>query len=366
MQCGNEGKNFADSEFFANFALRKSNLKHHTAMSDTLSPLCLYRLDDGNGLQAIITNLGCRIMRLEVDGTDVVQGFDRPEDYLPENHLSDFGAVIGRYANRLAGGRIAIDWDVIQLPQNNGPNCLHGGPRGWQYSVYDVVEATQNRIELALVSPDGDNGFPGTVNVRVVYRLEDNALRIDYHAETDSPTVINMTNHSYFNLSGNLSSPILDHLLTIDADRYSPTNKVAIPLRNHEPVEGTPFDFRKAKTIGRDINNENPQLEIGRGYDHNYVLNHPGLEHPSAILESQTSGIRMEVLTTAPGLQLYTGNYLDGVCGKRGASYPMRSAVCLETQQYPDSPNRSWPESTGRLLPGRPFESTTIFRFSRQ
>ena len=317
-------------------------------------------------VQAVITNLGARIMRLTIGGTDVVQGFDRAEDYLPEHHRSDFGAVIGRYANRLAGGRIALDWDIIQLPQNNGPNCLHGGPRGWQYSVYDVVAASDSRLELAMVSPDGDNGFPGTVQVRVTYTLTaDGAQRIDYHAETDQLTVINMTNHSYFNLNGDLGSSILNHLLSVDADRYTPVNKDLIPLGKHAQVDGTPFDFRKAKAIGQDIHTDDPQIAIGRGYDHNFVLNQQGLDHPSATLTSPDTGITLEVFTTAPGMQLYTGNFLDGVAGKDGVRYPMRSAVCLEAQLYPDSPNHRWPESTGYLYPDQPFDSTSIFKLTR-
>ena len=331
-----------------------------------MSNLDIYTLRAGD-VQADITNLGARVMRLLVNGVDVVQGFDRPEDYLPSNHKSDFGAVIGRYANRLAGGRIAIDWDVLQLPQNDGPNCLHGGPMGWQYKVYDVVEASDTRLELAMVSPDGDQGFPGTVQVRVVYTLSpDGALRIDYHAETNQPTVINMTNHSYFNLSGQLGSSIADHVLWIDADRYTPIDKYSIPLAKHRPVDDTPFNFRLPKAIGRDIEAADEQLIIGRGYDHNFVLNHrfgPGIPTMVASLFCPRSGILMQLFTNAPGMQLYTGNYLDGVCGKGGECYPVRSAVCLETQQYPDSPNRRWSESTGRLLPGKPFESTTIFQF---
>ncbi len=336
-------------------------------MTNNINNIKVYQLHNAAGMQVDITNLGARIMRIMVGGIDVVQGFDNPADYLPENHKSDFGAVIGRYANRLAGGRIAIDWDVIQLPQNNGPNCLHGGPLGWQYSIYDVVSVDDNRLELTMVSPDGDNRFPGEVKVVVVYTLsDDNALRIDYHAETDKPTVINMTNHSYFNLSGDDSDTILDHLLQIDADFYTPTNSVNIPLAKHERVEGTPFDFRTAKPIGRDIEKQHLQLEVGHGYDHNYVINHPSLDVPAAILRSPRSGIGMELYTTAPGVQLYTGNFLDGVVGKCGHVYQRRSAVCLEAQQYPDSPNRSWPESTGRLLPEKPFESTTIFKFDKK
>lgn len=319
----------------------------------------------GGDVRVDITNLGGRIMRLTVGGTDVVLGFDKAEDYLPENHLSDFGAVIGRYANRLAGGRIALDWDLIQLPQNDGPNCLHGGPRGWQYSLYDVVAHSDERLELAMVSPDGDQGFPGTVQVRVVYSLSsDGALRIDYRAETDKLTVINMTNHSYFNLNGDLGSSIYNHTLWIDADRYTPVNERLIPLGDLRPVDRSPFDFRSAKPLGRDIEGYHPQLLIGHGFDHNFVLNHPSLDHCSAVLESPVTGIRLELYTTAPGMQLYTGNFLNGVRGKGGVSYPVRSAVCLETQLYPDSPNHRWPESTGYLHPGQPFISSTIFKFS--
>ena len=326
-------------------------------------------------VEAAITNYGARIMSIRVDGIDVVQGFDTVDDYLPERHKSDFGAVIGRYANRLAGGRIAIDWDVIQLPQNNGPNCLHGGPDGWQYKTFDVVEATDTCLRLALVSPDGDNNFPGTVHATVTYTLSaDGALRIDYHAETDRTTVINLTNHSYFNLNGTggpqapgmRCSTIHDHILRIDADRYTPINEVSIPLGSHATVEGTPFDFRTPKTIGSDIGADNPQLHIGRGYDHNFVLNAPGLNRPQISLASTVTGITLDITTDAPGVQLYTGNFLDGVRGKGGTAYPRRSAVCLETQQYPDSPNHRWPESTGYLYPEKPFDSTTIFKFTKQ
>lgn len=330
--------------------------------------LRLFTLTAGN-VRADITNLGARIVRLFIDDTDVVQGFDSPEDYLYEHHQSDFGAVIGRYANRLAQGRFAIDGDIVQLPQNNGPNCLHGGPRGWQYSLFEVAGSSDTRLELTLTSPDGDNGFPGTVQVRVVYTLsDDGSLRIDYHAATDKPTVINMTNHSYFNLSGQPGTTIDDHVLWIDAYRYTPIDQYSIPLGKHRSVAGTPFDFRLPKAIGRDIASDDEQLLIGRGYDHNFVLNHrfgPGVPTMVATLFCPRTDIMLQLFTDAPGLQLYTGNYLDGVVGKRGVAYPRRSAVCLEAQQYPDSPNRRWPESTGRLLPGSPYHSTTIFNLTR-
>ncbi len=325
----------------------------------------------GGDVKAVITNFGARIMSLHVGGVDVVLGFDSIDDYFPQNHASDFGAVIGRFANRIAKGRFAIDWDIVQLPRNNGPNCLHGGPDGWQYQPFDVLEASSTTLHLALISPDGDNGFPGTVHAEVTYTLSpDGALRIDYSASTDQPTVINLTNHSYFNLNGtDKESPLTDihnHILGIDADFYTPTDSTAIPLGKHSPVEGTPFDFRSPKPIGRDIATNHPQLHIGRGYDHNFVLRSPSLDHPSASLSSPVTGISLQVFTTAPGMQLYTGNFLDDVHGKNGIIYPVRSAVCLETQQYPDSPNHRWPESTGYLMPGHPFASTTIFKFCKQ
>ena len=336
-------------------------------MNDKTKQPGIYRLDNGNGLMAEITPYGGRIMRLMVHGIDVVQGFDHVENYYPDNNKSDFGAVIGRYANRLAGGRITVDGREYPLPINNPPNCLHGGFTGWQYALFDVAEATGQRLVLKLVSPDMDNGFPGTVHVCVTYTIEENnSLRIDYHAEADRTTVINMTNHSYFNLNGDLGSSIHNHLLQIDADQYTPINEVSIPLGNHASVDGTPFDFRTAKPIGQDINDNHPQLHIGRGYDHNFVLNTCGsLERPCARLASPLTGISMEVRTTAPGMQLYTGNFLNGVPGKNGVAYPVRSAVCLETQMYPDSPNQHWPESTGYLYPDKPFNSTTIFTFSK-
>lgn len=332
-------------------------------------PVSVCTLSNSEGVTVEITNFGARIISLVVpdgDGRrcDVVQGFDRIEDYFPENHLSDFGAVIGRYANRLAGGRIVVDGVGYQLPQNNGPNCLHGGPDGWQYAVFDVAECDGRRLQLLLVSPDGDNGFPGRVELRVTYTLgDDNCLRIDYYAVADRPTVLNLTNHSYWNLNGDQGSSILNHSLWIDADRYLPVDETLIPFGRYDSVAGTPLDFRTAKPIGRDIDADFEQLRIGCGYDHCWVLNAPrDLSRPAAVLRSPTTNIGLEVYTDMPGMQVYTGNFLDGVVGKGGIGYGRRSAVCLETQQYPDSPNHSWPESSGRLVSEHPFESTTIFK----
>ena len=332
----------------------------------------LFKLTNSHGLTAVITSYGARVISLSVpdrEGVmrDVVLGFDRPEDYLRENHLTDFGAVIGRYANRLGNGLINVDGRTIRLPQNNGPHCLHGGPTGWQYGLFRLLESTDNSLLLELVSPDGDNYFPGTVTAQVRYTLTDtDALDIRYRATTDAPTVINMTNHSYFNLNGDGSTTVLNHLLTIDADQYTPIDSTSLPLGPLDVVQGTPFDFRTPKAIGRDIELQHPQLVHGSGYDHNWVLNAQGDFHRlSARLESPATGIVMELRTTEPGLQVYTGNFLDGtITGKQGVSYPRRSAVCLETQKFPDSPNRQWPQSNAYLRPGELYESHTQFRFT--
>ena len=331
----------------------------------------IFTLTNPHGLRATITNLGGRVVSLFVPDRngilrDVVLGFENVEDYLPENHRSDFGAAIGRYANRLNNGQITIDGKTYQLPQNDGKNCLHGGPDGWQYRIFNVEEVGDNRLVLSLVSENGDSGFPGNVCARVTYTLtDDNALDIQYEAVTDEPTVINMTNHSYFNLNGDASTDILNHLLTIDADRYTPIGETFIPTGELASVEGTPMDFRQPKPIGRDIAADFEQLRIGRGYDHNWVLNTKGDDfHPCARLESSVTGIALEVYTTEPGMQVYTGNFLDGtVTGKGGVVYQQRCAVCLETQKFPDSPNQHWLESNATLRQGEVYRSKTSFRF---
>ena len=333
---------------------------------------CNVLLCNSQGVKAEITNLGGRVMSLFVPDKygvlrDVVLGFDNSEEYLPENHRSDFGAVIGRYANRLCNGRIIVNKHTYQLPQNDGLHCLHGGPDGWQYRMFNVESVSDSRLVMSLVSEDGDNGFPGNVCARVTYTLtDDNALDIQYEAVTDSDTVINMTNHSYFNLNGDASTDILNHLLTIDADRYTPVDDTLIPTGELAPVEGTPMDFRQAKPIGCDITADFDQLHIGRGYDHNWVLNTKGDDtRACAHLESPLTGITMEVFTTEPGMQVYTGNFLDGtVAGKGGVVYQQRSAVCLETQKFPDSPNHQWPESNAYLRIGETCRSRTRFHFT--
>lgn len=331
----------------------------------------LYTLKNNSGMEVCITNFGGRIVSLTVpdrDGTptDVVLGFDSIASYLPENNQTDFGAAIGRYANRINQGRMVIDGDSIRLPQNNFGHCLHGGPAGWQYQVYDVIAANDSTLVLEMDSPDGDNNFPGNVKATVCYTLTpDNALDIAYSAVTDRPTVINMTNHSYFNLAGDPSKTILNDVLQIDADGYTPVDSTYMTTGEILAVEDTPMDFRVPKTLGAEIGNfEFEQLRNGNGYDHNWVLNTAGdVTKPAAVLYSPASGIEMTLYTTEPGVQVYTGNFLDGtVTGKHGIVYGQRTGVCLETQKYPDTPNKSaWPSAV--LRPGEKYESRTLFRF---
>lgn len=333
----------------------------------------LYTLRNKGGMEVCITNFGGRIVTLMVpdrEGNmrDVVLGFDNAKDFFPENHSSDFGAIIGRYANRLNQGQITIDGNTIQLPRNNGPHCLHGGTTGWQYQVYDAEQKGDNQLVLTQISPDGDNNFPGEMHVKVTYTLtDDNAIEINYEATTDARTVINMTNHAYFNLNADGSTPITNHLLTIDADSYTPIDSTFMTTGEIASVESTPMDFRKAKEVGKDINNYDfEQLKNGNGYDHNWVLNTRGdASRPCAHLVSPLTGIALDVYTTEPGMQVYTGNFLDGtVTGKYGTTYQQRSAICLETQKYPDSPNKQWDESNAYLNPGETYKSFCRFKFS--
>ena len=335
-------------------------------------PVSLHVLKNGSGMEACITNFGGRIVSLTVpdrDGgfRDVVLGFSKASDYFPSNNQSDFGAAIGRYANRIDKGSFVIDGERIQLPVNNFGHCLHGGPAGWQYQVYDAAQPNDSTLILTMHSPDGDQNFPGEVTAVVTYTLrDDNALDIKYSATSTEPTVINMTNHSYFNLSGDPSRPVTDHLLYIDADSFTPVDSTYMTTGEILPVEGTPMDFRTPKLIGRDIDDFGyEQLKNGNGYDHNWVLNGGGdISVKAAELSCPESGIALEVYTTEPGLQFYSGNFLDGTqTGKNGKVYGKRAAACLETQHYPDSPNKpDWPSVV--LRPGESYESETIFKFT--
>ncbi len=334
------------------------------------SPVNLYTLKNEKGMEVCITNFGGRIVSIMVPDKnnqmkDVVLGFDNIADYI--NLPSDFGAAIGRYANRIKEGKLVIDGKTIQLPKNNFGHCLHGGPNGWQYQVYKVIRSDKKELELMLNSPDGDERFPGNVTAKVTYALtEENTIQINYEATTDKKTVINMTNHSYFNLSGNPKQAITSHLLYLNSKLYTPIDSTFMTTGDILPVKETPMDFSKAKKIGQDINHyEYEQLKNGNGYDHNWILNTNGnLKQVAAKLTSPTSGITLEVYTNEPGIQVYTGNFLNGtVKGKKGIIYKQRSAICLETQHYPDSPNKpEWPSVY--LEPGSTYHSRCIFKFS--
>ena len=332
-------------------------------------PVALYTLKNTAGMEVCITNFGGRIVSLMVPDRngelrDVVLGFDNIADY--QNVPSDFGASIGRYANRIDHGRLVIDGDTVQLPQNNFGHCLHGGPAGWQYKVYEARQLDGKTLELYMDSPDGDENFPGHVKAKVTYNLtDDNAIVIAYEATTDAPTVVNMTNHSYFNLSGDPSRTILDHLLTVDADSYTPVDSTYMTTGEIAPVEDTPMDFRTETAVGARLHENNEQLKNANGYDHNWVLATAGdAERTAARLISPETGICLTVRTTEPGLQIYSGNFLDGtVKGKGGIVYTPRTAICLETQHYPDSPNKpQWPSTL--LRPGETYESLCIYGFS--
>lgn len=362
--CGGAGKNASKADTLAPEASR------FVAEVDGKTT-GLYELTNEAGMKVYITNYGGRVVSILVpdrDGNerDVVLGFDSIQAYFPENNATDFGAAIGRYANRIDHGRLVIDGDTVQLPVNNFGHTLHGGPTGWQYAVYDVVESSDSLLTLSITSPDGDNNFPGTVTANVTYRLTpDNKLDIAYSAVTDKPTVINMTNHSYFNLSGDPNMPVTDHVVYINADSYTPVDSAFMTTGEIATVAGTPMDFTTPKPMGQEVDNfDFVQLKNGNGYDHNWVLNTKGsLDEPAASVASPSSGIVLTVYTDEPGIQFYTGNFLDGtVTGKKGVTYGKRAAMCLETQHYPDSPNKpEWPSVV--LRPGDTYNSRCIYAF---
>ena len=335
-------------------------------------PTALFTLENANGMEACITNFGGRIVSLMVPDRngelrDVVLGFDSIAAYFPENNQTDFSAAIGRYANRINQGRFVIDGDTVQLPQNNFGHCLHGGPTGWQYQVYDAEQPNDSTVVLTLNSPDGDNNFPGNVTAKVTYTLtSDNSLDIAYEAVTDKPTVINMTNHAYFNLNGDPSQPITDNQLYVNSTTYTPVDSTFMTTGEILPVSGTPMDFTTLRVIGERINETDfEQIRNGNGYDHNWVLATSGDDSVvAAQLVSPSTGIVLDVLTDEPGIQVYSGNFLDGtVTGKNAKVYNQRAGICLETQHYPDSPNKpEWPSTV--LRPGETYKSHTVFSFS--
>ncbi len=332
----------------------------------------LYTLQSPSGMKVTITNYGGTVTSVEVKDRngkpgDVVLGFDSLDQYTSPTNKSYFGALIGRYGNRLALGQFTINGHKYQVPTNDGPNSLHGGTVGYNARVWEGKDASKPghpAVQLHYLSPNGEMGFPGALNVTVKYTLDGQALRIDYTATTDKETVLNLTNHSYFNLAGAGTKSVLDHRVMLAADRFTPVDATLIPTGVLQPVAGTPFDFLKATAIGARINDNNEQLKLGKGYDHNFVLNaHGNLKQLAARVEEPTSGRILEVFTDQPGLQFYSGNFLNGTNKGIGGVYEYRSAFCMETQHFPNSPNQpNFP--TTLLKPGQTYHYTTIYRFS--
>ena len=330
------------------------------------TPVDVYSLADGKVEARIMTYGGILVSLRTPDRNgkldDVVLGCESVEKYAAQT--AHFGGIIGRYANRIAHGSFQLDGHTYSIPKNDGDNSLHGGIRGFDKVVWEAKEIPDG-VELTYVSKDGDQGFPGTLTTTVRYTLSGSALRIEYLATTDKDTVLNLTNHSYFNLAGQGKGDILGHVLKIDASRMTPVDANLIPTGELKAVEGTPFDFRTPHAIGERINADDVQLRLAKGYDHNFVLDHPqGQLADVAEVYEPTTGRILRVLTTEPGVQFYTGNFLDGsITGKEGRVYNRRFAFCLETQHFPDSPNHAGFPSTELKL-GQTFHSVTEFQFS--
>ena len=330
----------------------------------------LYTLTNKTGATAQLSNYGARLVALwmpDKNGnyTDVNLGLATGQEYI-DSKVRYFGNVVGRYANRIANAEFVLEGDTFRLPKNNGENTIHGGPNGFFNQIWDAKIIGENQIEFSYLSVDGEEGFPGNLNVAVLYELsDDNELKIKYTATTDAATHVNLCNHAFFNLAGEGSGLVYEHELFVNADKYTPLNEVQIPTGEMAEVLGTPYDFKTPMTIGARIEDKFYQLIAGNGYDINYVLNmsSKGLTH-AATLTEPTSGRVMEVYTTEVGMQLYTGNWLDGtVIGKSGKPLAFREGVCLETQHFPDSPNQPHFPST-ILYPDSTYESVTVYKFS--
>jgi len=332
-------------------------------------PVDLYILTNKNGMESTITNYGGTVVSLIVPDRngkrdDVVLGYDNLAGYATGKAY--IGATVGRYANRIAHATFTLDGTTYTMAKNDGDNHLHGGFNKRVWTAKDVSSSAGQALELTYLSKDGEEGFPGNLPVKVVYTLTDqNELRIDYSATTDKDTILNLTNHAYFNLAGQGNGDILQQQVMIQADRFTPIDATSIPTGELRNVKGTPFDFTKTTAIGARIDQDDQQLKLGRGYDHNFVLN--GDTMRALFLAAQAydphSGRLLEVFTTEPGIQLYTGNFLDGIHGKDGKVYNRRYAFCLETQHFPDSPNHpNFPSA--KLKPGQHFQSTTVYKFS--
>jgi aldose 1-epimerase len=336
-------------------------------------PVDLYVLTNKSGAEASITNYGGALVALKMPDrngklADIVLGYDNVDGYVADK--SYFGALVGRYGNRIGHAQFVLDGKTYTLAKNNGENSLHGGIKGFNKALWaaKTLSSKDGRsLELSYLSKDGEEGFPGNLKVTVIYTLTDaNALKIEYSATTDKKTILNLTNHAYFNLAGQGSGDILGHLLMINADQFTPVDSGLIPTGELRAVAGTPFDFRKPIAIGARIDQADEQLKLGGGYDHNFVLLRGAYveESPAARVVEPTSGRVMEVWTTEPGIQFYTGNFLDGkTAGKGGATYPKRNALCLETQHFPDSPNQPKFPSVA-LNAGEHYRTVTTYKFS--
>jgi len=328
----------------------------------------LYLLKNKNGMEAAITNYGGHLISLLVPDktgklTDVVLGFDNIDGY--KQALSSFyGATIGRYGNRIAKGHFVLDGNSYQLAINNAPNTLHGGKKGFNDVVWDGRQKNDHTVELSYLSKDMEEGYPGNLKCKVTYQLtDDNAIKINYEASTDKATVVNLTNHAYFNLNGIGSGTILKHTVQLNAAHYNPIDSTSIPTGEIAPVVGTPFDFTIPTEIGSQINENNEQLKNGQGYDHNFVLDQHDITAPVANIIGDKSGIKMEIFTTEPGIQFYSGNFMSGKnTFIDGSKDERRTGFCMETQHFPDSPNKPQFPSTV-LRPGSVYKTETIYKF---
>ncbi len=350
-----------------------SLLPDPAAFADTIDgkPVALYLLKNGSGIAAAITNFGARIVGVlvpDVQGkpTDVVMGFGSIKEYMSPSERF-FGPVVGRVGNRIAKGRFSVDGKSYTVPVNNGPNTLHGGKKGLDGVVWDAEQTNDSTLVLSYLSPDGEEGFPGNLQIKVTYALgDDRSLQISYEATTDQKTPVNLTNHAFFNLNGEGGGTINNHLMQIFADRYTPVDKTLIPLGTLDPVEGTPFDFRALTPIGQRVDEDHEQLKFGQGYDHNFVLNKDGEKrytHAAKVI-GDLSGIIMDIYTEEPGLQFYGGNFMRGDnTFKSGAKDEFRTGMCLETQHFPDAVNQpSFPSIL--LEPGATYQTRSAYVFS--
>jgi aldose 1-epimerase len=334
------------------------------------SEIQLFKLKNGNGLEMEVTNFGARVISLYVpdrngDFEDIALGHDNIQDYI-DHPNTFFGAPVGRYANRISGAKFSLNGVTYPLEANNGTNSIHGGRDGFHNVVWTVEEVSRQKIIFSYLSKDGEGGFPGTLSVRMSYALTDkDEFEIQYEAETDKSTVVNLTHHSYFNLHGAGKGNVTDHILWIHADHYTPVDSLLIPTGEIIPVKATPLDFTIPKRIGERIDDEHEQLKLAQGYDHNWVLNKKETKQGVSLAVEiwVPNGRKMSVYTTEPGIQIYTGNFLNDVKGKGDEVYSRRGGICLETQHFPDSPNK--PDFPSVILnPNEKYNQTTIYKFA--